>query len=80
MRYATIKELQPGKYCTFKYYAGPFSNNSEKELISRDNKQVIVVRQLQVPNEADIEIGRMYVIRFDDGFIADAFTDELRVD
>lgn len=36
-----------------------------------------VVRPIRVPDEADEEVGPMYVIRFTDGVEIDAFSDEL---
>ena len=52
-------------------------NTVDSELVNRNNNIVKIIRPLN-NNEADIEdVGIMYKIKFTDGFITDAFEDEL---
>jgi len=48
----------------------------EKDLIARTGQVVEVLRKLN-NRECDKEVGKMYKIKFSDGFIADSFSDEL---
>ena len=52
-------------------------NTIDSELVNRSNNIVEIIRSLN-NNEVDIEdVGVMYKIKFMDGFITDAFEDEL---
>jgi hypothetical protein len=50
---------------------------TDSELKNRNNNIVKIIRPLSA-DECDIEdVGNMYKIKFQDGFITDAFEDEL---
>ena len=52
-------------------------NSTQSDLILRNGQTVDVLRPLTT-QECDIsDVGNMYKIRFSDGFITDAFEDEL---
>lgn len=46
-------------------------------LEGRDGQHMIVVRPLNVPDEADEEVGPMYLVTFDDGETAHVFLEEI---
>lgn len=43
----------------------------------KSGEEVFLVRALRVPEEVDVEVGPMYLCRFDDGSTVQAFGDEL---
>ena len=65
-------KIQINEHYTFLYYGG----GTEKELISRSHQKCKVLRRL-TKDEADIEVGPMYHVKFADGHEADVFVDEL---
>lgn len=53
------------------------THGGDSELNIRSGEKVFVIREL-TPAECDVEdVGKMYKIRFADGFETDAFEDEL---
>lgn len=52
------------------------THGADSDLNERSGQQVEIIRQL-TKDEVDDEIGKMFKIRFSDGFEADAFEDEL---
>lgn len=53
------------------------THGADSKLNSRSGSEVVVIREL-TEDECDIEdVGKMYHIRFADGFETDAFEDEL---
>ena len=52
------------------------THGADSDLNGRSGQQVEIIRQL-TKDEADDEVGKMFKIRFNDGFEADAFEDEL---
>lgn len=51
---------------------------TDTTLAPRNGSEVTIIREL-TPDEADIDdVGMMYKIMFPDGFITDAFDNELR--
>ena len=64
-------------FCLNSHYAIFDAHGADSELNSRSGSKVEVLRDL-TEAECDIdEVGRMYHIRFADGFETDAFEDEL---
>ena len=61
---------------TFEYHCWESDESTDAELWHRTRQPVTVIRQLG-PDEVDEEIGRMYHVRFQDGFEGDVFEDEL---
>ena len=60
-------------FCTFRLIA----DDSDPELNRRNGQRVEVLRPLS-DAEADLfEVGPMYKVRFADGYITDAFIEEL---
>lgn len=57
---------------TYTYYGG----GTEAPLRSRSGQTVTVVRELG-DDQRDPEVGRMFLVRFVDGFEAHAFEEEL---
>jgi hypothetical protein len=60
------------KTATFMYYGG-----GTEDLRERTGQTIEVVRELD-DTERDAEAGRMFRVRFQDGFEADAFEEEVR--
>lgn len=61
----------------FEYHCYEGEDSSDAELWHHTHQQVIVLNKIADIDEADI--GRMYRVRFDDGFEHDVFDDELIV-
>ncbi len=58
---------------TFKYYGG-----GTEDLRSRTGQEIQVLRELRDGDESDhSEVGQMFRVRFNDGFEADAFAEEI---
>lgn len=56
------------------------THGGDSKLNDRSGQQVEVIREL-TEEEADIfDVGKMFKIRFEDGFETDAFADELILD
>lgn len=56
------------------------THGGDSELNSRTGQKVVVLREL-TEQEADIaDVGKMFRIRFEDGYETDAFADELTLD
>lgn len=67
-----------GERAVFIYQCEESEESSDVELWFRTVRPVVVIRRLhdgEEVNEADV--GRMYMVRFDDGFEADVLEDEL---
>ena len=61
--------------CRFRHYASGFTA-LEQPLDAHSGQTCRVLRALRRP-EVDPEVGRMYRVRFADGFESDVFADEL---
>jgi len=62
----------------FEYHCYEGEDSSDAELWHHTHQQVIVLKKISEPNSAgEHETGRMYRIRFGDGFEYDIFDDEL---
>lgn len=54
------------------------THGADSQLNERSGQKVLILREL-TPNECDIEeVGKMYHVRFPDGFECDAFEEELK--
>ena len=58
----------------FEYHCYEGEDSSDAELWHHTHQQALILHKL---TDTDKEIGTMYRVRFDDGFEADVFGDEL---
>ena len=65
--------MQAGTKATYRWDGG-FT-----PLKDRDGQAITVVRPVRVPEEADEEVGPMFVVAFDDGSETDVYLDEIDV-
>ena len=59
----------------FEYHCLESEDSADAELWHRTHQEVAVLHQLSDVNE--VEVGKMYRVRFADGFEGDVFADEL---
>ena len=57
----------------------PFETN-QSDLIKYNGQNFVILRELEVGEEIDLEVAPMVKIQFDDGYVTDAFCDEVFTD
>lgn len=62
----------------FEYHCYEGEDSCDAELWRHTHQKVVVLRKLKDGEEIDeVDVGRMYRVKFNDGFEYDAFNDEL---
>ena len=56
------------------------SHGGDSELVGRDGSTVDIIGKLSPDEYDECETGPMYKVRFADGFVTDAFMDEIEIE
>jgi len=69
--------MKIGQRFLFEYRCWESEESSDAELWHRTHRPVTVIEQIELDPGSESEVGRMWKVRFDDGFVGDVFEEEL---
>ena len=72
--------MKIGQKFLFEYRCWESEESCDVDLWHRTHQPVTVIDRIELDKDSESEVGRMWRVRFDDGFVGDVFEEEILKD